>query len=113
MSSGWWDDYRDRAARITAAVHSRLHRGQIQWRWPYEYIGVNAFPRCPVCGALCGRGKGQVGHEEWHTGQDDILDEIGYEGLDGVATARIYDEPPAVEGEHHGHIQQETRPERG
>lgn len=106
MSSGWWEDYRDRAARITAAVHSRLHRGEVQWRWPFDLIGVTKVPRCPLCGVLCGKGKGQANHEEWHAGQDAILDEIGYEGLDRVATARIYeDEPAAIEGEHRGHIQ--------
>jgi hypothetical protein len=100
MTSGWWDDYRERADRITAAVHSRLRRGQVQWKWPFDQLGVNNIPRCPVCGALIGKDKGQVAHENWHGEPDAILDEIGYEGITHVATARIYSEQQEIgEGE--------------
>jgi hypothetical protein len=106
MPSGWWDDYRERADRITNALRSRLRRGQVQWKWPFEQVGVTPVPCCPRCGALTGKGAPQVRHEQDHGEQDTILDEIGYEGIDHVATARIYHEPPAIEeGESDGTVQ--------
>jgi hypothetical protein len=79
ISSGFWDNHRERTARIVNAVRLRRRRGQLQLDWGWTQIGVSFVPWCPDCGVVCAVGDGQLAHEQnvHRTGETDgALDEI-------------------------------------
>lgn len=79
IDSGFWNNHRERTARIVNAIRLRRRRGQLQLDWAWTQIGVTFVPWCPECGVVCSIGDGQLAHEQnMHgTGEDDpVLDEI-------------------------------------
>lgn len=93
IDGGFWDNHRERTARIVNAVRRRRRRGQLQLEWGWTQIGVTFVPFCPDCGVVCSIGDGQLAHEQnvHLLGEDEpILDEITGPDDD--------DELPAIEG---------------
>lgn len=64
IDGGFWDNHRERTARIVDAVRRRHRRGQLQLEWAWTQIGVAFVPWCQDCGTVCAIGAGQLAHEQ-------------------------------------------------
>jgi hypothetical protein len=91
VDDGFWDNHRERTARIVEAVRARRRRGKLQKEWAWvQTIGVPYMPWCKECGVIVPVGAGQLAHEQnvHGVGDEAELDEIDDAG----------DQPAITEG---------------